>query len=44
MPFARDGSRRRVFERFLTPDGLAAELGGGEVLLAATWFVAVRAS
>jgi len=37
------GSRHRVFKRHLTPDGRAAELGGGEVLMAGTWFVAVRA-
>jgi ubiquinone/menaquinone biosynthesis C-methylase UbiE len=39
----RDGSRWRVFKRYFTPDGLAAELGGGETLHAGHWFVAVRA-
>jgi ubiquinone/menaquinone biosynthesis C-methylase UbiE len=34
-----DGSRHRVFKRYLHPDGLAAELGGGEVLQAGRWFV-----
>jgi demethylmenaquinone methyltransferase/2-methoxy-6-polyprenyl-1,4-benzoquinol methylase len=38
-----DGSRHRVYKRFLTADGLAAEIGG-EVLFDATWFVAARAS
>jgi len=37
-----DGSRHRVFKRHLAPDVLRDELGGGEVLLAGTWFVAVR--
>lgn len=39
-----DGSRHRVFKRYLAPDRLAGELGGGEVLLAGDWFVAVRAA
>jgi ubiquinone/menaquinone biosynthesis C-methylase UbiE len=38
-----DGSRWEVYKRFFTADGLAAELGGGEALLANQWFVAVRA-
>jgi SAM-dependent methyltransferase len=38
-----DGSRHRVFKRFLDADALAAELGGGEVLLRGRWFVVVRA-
>jgi ubiquinone/menaquinone biosynthesis C-methylase UbiE len=38
-----DGSRYDVFKRFFTPDGLAGELGGGEVLFAGEWFVMVRA-
>ena len=39
-----DGSRHRVFKRFLTPGELRAELGGEvEVLMDGTWFVAVRA-
>lgn len=38
----RDGSRWQVFKRFFTPDGLLAELGGGEALYAGRWFVAVR--
>jgi ubiquinone/menaquinone biosynthesis C-methylase UbiE len=37
-----DGSRHRVYKRFLTADGLAAEIDG-EVLLDTTWFVAARA-
>jgi ubiquinone/menaquinone biosynthesis C-methylase UbiE len=36
-----DGSRHRVYKRFFTPDGLAAELGGGRVLHAGRWFVVV---
>jgi demethylmenaquinone methyltransferase/2-methoxy-6-polyprenyl-1,4-benzoquinol methylase len=39
----RDGSRHAVYKRFFTGDGLAAELGGGDVLHAGTWFVVVRA-
>lgn len=40
-----DGSRHRVYKRYFTPDGLAAELGGETAVVhAGTWFVAVRAS
>ena len=39
-----DGSLHRVYKRWFTGAGLAAELGGGEVLLDGSWFVAVRAS
>lgn len=38
-----DGSRWTVYKRYFEPDQLAEELGGGEVLLANRWFVAVRA-
>ena len=38
-----DGSRHRVYKRFFTPEGLAAELGGGRVLHAGEWFVMVAA-
>ncbi|HEY3763739.1 MAG TPA: class I SAM-dependent methyltransferase [Gaiellales bacterium] len=38
-----DGSRHRVYKRYFTADGLAAEVGGGETLMAGRWFVAVRA-
>jgi ubiquinone/menaquinone biosynthesis C-methylase UbiE len=38
----RDGSRWRVFKRFFTPEGLLAELGGGQTLFSGRWFVAVR--
>ncbi len=38
-----DGSRHSVYKRFFMGDALAAELGGGEVLHAGPWFVAVRA-
>jgi ubiquinone/menaquinone biosynthesis C-methylase UbiE len=38
-----DGSRHRVYKRFFTATSLAAELGGGEVLHAGCWFVAVAA-
>jgi demethylmenaquinone methyltransferase/2-methoxy-6-polyprenyl-1,4-benzoquinol methylase len=38
-----DGSRHRVYKRFFTPEGLAAELGGGRVLHAGQWFVMVAA-
>lgn len=37
-----DGSRHRVYKRFLEPDELCAELGGGEVLHAGRWFVVIR--
>ena len=36
-----DGSRHAVYKRWFTPAGLAAELGGGEVVHAGEWFVAV---
>jgi demethylmenaquinone methyltransferase/2-methoxy-6-polyprenyl-1,4-benzoquinol methylase len=41
-----DGSRHRVFKRFLTGPELAAELGGdgAEVLLDGRWFSAARVS
>ena len=38
-----DGSRHRVFKRWFTPEGLAAELGGGTTLHAGSWFVVVAA-
>jgi ubiquinone/menaquinone biosynthesis C-methylase UbiE len=37
-----DGSRWEVFKRYFTGEGLAAELGGGDVLLEGDWFVVVR--
>jgi ubiquinone/menaquinone biosynthesis C-methylase UbiE len=37
-----DGSRHAVYKRWFTPEELSAELGGGEVVHAGTWFVAVR--
>jgi ubiquinone/menaquinone biosynthesis C-methylase UbiE len=37
-----DGSRHRVFKRYLTGDQLADEVGG-DVLFAGEWFVACRA-
>jgi SAM-dependent methyltransferase len=39
-----DGSRHRVYKRWFTAEGLAAELGGGETVHAGPWFVAVRRS
>jgi hypothetical protein len=36
-----DGSRHRVYKRYLGAEQLAAELGG-DVLMAGTWFVAAR--
>ncbi|MEA2305046.1 MAG: hypothetical protein QOH43_2326 [Solirubrobacteraceae bacterium] len=39
-----DDSRHQVYKRWFTGEQLAAELGGGEVLHAGPWFVAVRAS
>jgi demethylmenaquinone methyltransferase/2-methoxy-6-polyprenyl-1,4-benzoquinol methylase len=38
----RDGSEWSVFKRYFTPAGLVEELGGGEMLHAGRWFVAVR--
>ena len=38
-----DGSTWEVFKRYFTGAGLAAELGGGEVLHDGDWFVVVRA-
>jgi ubiquinone/menaquinone biosynthesis C-methylase UbiE len=38
-----DGSRHSVYKRFFAPEELAAELGGGRVLHAGRWFVAVAA-
>ena len=37
-----DGSRWEVYKRWFTGEGLARELGGGDVLLEGRWFVAVR--
>jgi ubiquinone/menaquinone biosynthesis C-methylase UbiE len=39
-----DGSGHSVYKRYFTGNGLAAELGGGEVLLDGDWFVVVRTS
>jgi demethylmenaquinone methyltransferase/2-methoxy-6-polyprenyl-1,4-benzoquinol methylase len=39
----QDGSRHVVYKRYFTPGQLAAELGGGQVLFAGRWFVAVQA-
>jgi demethylmenaquinone methyltransferase/2-methoxy-6-polyprenyl-1,4-benzoquinol methylase len=36
-----DGSRHTVYKRFFEPQELANELGGGAVLYAGRWFVAV---
>jgi ubiquinone/menaquinone biosynthesis C-methylase UbiE len=36
-----DGSRHTVYKRFFEPGELVAELGGGSVLHAGRWFVAV---
>jgi ubiquinone/menaquinone biosynthesis C-methylase UbiE len=38
-----DGSRYPVYKRWFTGPELAAELGGGDVLVDGRWFVAVRA-
>jgi hypothetical protein len=38
-----DGSRWTIYKRYLTPERLLAELGGGRVLHAGRWFVAVAA-
>ena len=39
----KDGSRWEVYKRYFTAAGLADELGGGRVVHAGRWFVAVRA-
>jgi ubiquinone/menaquinone biosynthesis C-methylase UbiE len=39
----KDGSRWQVFKRYFEPEQLAAELGGGRIVFAGRWFVAVRA-
>ena len=39
----KDGSRWDVYKRYFTADGLARELGGGRIVHAGRWFVAVRA-
>jgi ubiquinone/menaquinone biosynthesis C-methylase UbiE len=39
----KDGSRWDVYKRYFTADALARELGGGHVVHAGRWFVAVRA-
>ena len=39
-----DGSRHEVYKRYFSGEGLVDELGGGEVLHAGPWFVAVRTS
>jgi len=39
-----DGSRHEVYKRYFSGEGLAEELGGGEVLHAGPWFVVVRAA
>jgi SAM-dependent methyltransferase len=36
-----DGSAHRVYKRWFTAEGLAAELGGGDVVFDGDWFVAV---
>jgi ubiquinone/menaquinone biosynthesis C-methylase UbiE len=38
-----DGSRWTVYKRYFTREGLAAELGGGDVVYDGRWFVAARA-
>jgi ubiquinone/menaquinone biosynthesis C-methylase UbiE len=37
-----DGSRWTVYKRYFTGEGLAKELGGGDVLHDGAWFVVVR--
>jgi len=37
-----DGTRWEVYKRYLAPEELAAELGGGSTAFAGRWFVAVR--
>ena len=37
-----DGSRWEVYKRYFSGSGLAEELGGGQTLFEAHWFVVVR--
>jgi ubiquinone/menaquinone biosynthesis C-methylase UbiE len=39
----KDGSRWEVYKRYFSGEALAAELGGGDILLAGNYFVVVRA-
>lgn len=39
----KDGSQWAVYKRFFSGEGLAQELGGGDVLFEGRWFVVVRA-
>jgi ubiquinone/menaquinone biosynthesis C-methylase UbiE len=39
----KDGSQWEVYKRYFSADGLARELGGGGIVHAGRWFVAVRA-
>lgn len=39
-----DGSRWQIYKRYFDPDLLLQEMGGGDVLLAGRWFVAIRVS
>jgi ubiquinone/menaquinone biosynthesis C-methylase UbiE len=38
------GSRWQIYKRHFEPDLLLQEMGGGDVLFAGRWFVAIRAS
>ena len=40
----KDGSRWTVFKRYFAPSDLVRELGGGSVVHAGQWFVAVRST
>ena len=31
-----------IYKKYFTPEELVAELGGGEVVLSTSWFVAVQ--
>jgi ubiquinone/menaquinone biosynthesis C-methylase UbiE len=37
----KDGSRWRVYKRYFEPEQLVEELGGGRIVFAGRWFVAV---
>jgi hypothetical protein len=39
----QDGSHHTVYKRYFTAEQLVAELGGGTVLHAGRWFIAVSA-
>ncbi len=37
-----DGSRYRIYKKYFRPNELLEEIGGGEILLSTSWFLAVQ--